>query len=485
MTSNHQHYGKNEDSQTTKYMIYANFNIDGIVEKPDVVGALFGQTEGLLSNELELRELQKGGRIGRIRVILHIRHGKTVGSLQIPSSLDKVETSILAAAVETVDKIGPCSAQITITQIKDVREDKRKKIIERASKFLKNWNEEVTPDSDEIASKVMKAAQVSHRIESFGRLPAGPELNDSDTIIIVEGRADIAACLRAGVRNTVAVQGTSIPRSVSKLTKSKKTIVFLDGDRGGDLILKELLMFGYIDYVARAPTGKEVEDLKPTEIVEQLNKKTPIEEVQFISDIHAKHLINKAIEKKKQKGLVKVKLPSEALAKKKVKQKIEQKVSGTSQSSSSKRKTSRPKPTTQQTRTSSRTKTSSKARAQSSRSSRSKKQYSKSQRSSRKRTSRSRFPKELEEYIEGVKKNEEQQGIFITEDDKEIKRLPVAKIFKELEEAKDSVSKIVFDGIITQRLIDLCNKKKVNILVGAKTGDLERRPREPKIYTFA
>ena len=46
----------------------ANFEIEGVVEKPDVIGAVFGQTEGLFGPELELRELQKSGRIGRIEI---------------------------------------------------------------------------------------------------------------------------------------------------------------------------------------------------------------------------------------------------------------------------------------------------------------------------------------------------------------------------------------------------------------------------------
>jgi DNA primase len=53
---------------TSKYTIYARFDADGTVEKPDVIGAVFGQSEGLLGPDMELRELQKTGRVGRIDV---------------------------------------------------------------------------------------------------------------------------------------------------------------------------------------------------------------------------------------------------------------------------------------------------------------------------------------------------------------------------------------------------------------------------------
>jgi DNA primase len=295
-----QHHHVVDEATTTKYMIQASFTIDGLVEKPDVVGALFGQTEGLVSEDLDLRELQKSGRVGRIQVNLRFRGGKTRGTLEIPSSLDKVETSILAATIETVDRIGPCSAEIQINKIEDIRVEKMKKIRERASELLLKWNSEISQDSSDLADEVSKAARGSGIIQ-YAHLPAGPELVESDTIIIVEGRADIAACLRAGVRNTIAVQGASVPRSVSDLTKKKTTIAFLDGDRGGDLILKELLMYSDIDFVVRAPKGKEVEDLKPDEIIKYLSNKVPIDKVTFTTEIHANDILERAIKRVKTK----------------------------------------------------------------------------------------------------------------------------------------------------------------------------------------
>jgi len=79
--------GKGEELTTTKYLIHAQITANGIVEKPDVVGAVFGQTEGLLSNDLDLRELQRTGRIGRIQVNIHSNSGRAKGEIVIPSSV--------------------------------------------------------------------------------------------------------------------------------------------------------------------------------------------------------------------------------------------------------------------------------------------------------------------------------------------------------------------------------------------------------------
>ncbi|MBD3192371.1 MAG: DNA primase [Candidatus Heimdallarchaeota archaeon] len=486
--NNHQNFP--HDIGTTKYMIHASFIIDGVVEKPDVVGALFGQTEGLLSDDLDLRELQKGGRVGRIQVYLRVKHGKTSGKITIPSSLDKVETSILAAAIETVDRIGPCDAKLKIVKIEDVREEKRQKIIERASTLLKNWDSSVS-DSSEIADEVLKATRVGG-ITHFGSLPAGPELNDSDTIIVVEGRADIAACLRAGVRNTIAVQGAKIPKTVSDLSKKKNVIAFLDGDRGGDLILKELLMYADIDFVARAPEGREVEDLKPKEIIEQLAKKRPLEEAGFITQIYAKGLLEQAIQRKTKKQADRRKQVQRVVSQVSSKQsKPTPKSPSENQTSPQPKRSSQSSTKTKSKSTSTKSRTqqrsSSKPPSKSSKRYSSKKRSSRSKgRSGRKSRRRSRkIPEDLEEIVKSLQQKEEQEGVFLDENSKEIKRVPVASLYKEVKDIENGTNKILFDGIITQRLIDACKEKKIEILVGAKTADLKRRTRKPKIYTFA
>jgi len=192
----------NIDPSTTKYLIQARLEAEGIVEKPDVVGAVFGQTEGLLGEELDLRDLQKSGRIGRIEVDVQSKKGRSEGTILIPSSLDQVETSILAAALETIDRVGPCKATIKVDKVEDTRVTKRNKIIERARSLLSSMVEESKTSGSDLLDEVRQSVQVSE-IVSFGaeRLPAGPNVADSDAIIIVEGRQDVLNLLRSGIKN--------------------------------------------------------------------------------------------------------------------------------------------------------------------------------------------------------------------------------------------------------------------------------------------
>ncbi len=267
------------DLGTTKYVVRARIEANGIVDKPDVVGAIFGQTEGLLGNELDLRELQKTGRIGRIDVLIESKVGKSKGTINIPSSMDKVETSIIASALETIDRVGPCEAIIKVDNIEDVRSSKRKKVLERAKEILTTMVEEITPDSIELTEEVKESIRVQE-IRKYGpdQIPAGPNINDSDSIIVVEGRADVLNLLKYGVNNAIAVEGTSVPKTIADLSKEKTVIAFTDGDRGGELILRELLQVAEVDFVARAPNGKEVEELTKKEIFKALRNKIPAEQ---------------------------------------------------------------------------------------------------------------------------------------------------------------------------------------------------------------
>ena len=269
----------NIDPSTTKYLIQARMEAEGIVEKPDVVGAVFGQTEGLLGEELDLRDLQKSGRIGRIEVDVQSKKGRSEGTILIPSSLDQVETSILAAALETIDRVGPCKASIRVDKVEDVRVSKRNKIIERARALLSQMVEESKTSGTDLLDEVKMSVQVSE-IVSFGaeRLPSGPNVADSDAIIIVEGRQDVLNLLRAGIKNAIAVEGTNVPKTIQELSKERALTAFVDGDRGGDLILKELLQVAEVDFIARAPRGKEVEELTQKQIMKCLRNKIPADQ---------------------------------------------------------------------------------------------------------------------------------------------------------------------------------------------------------------
>ncbi|WP_297535852.1 DNA primase DnaG [Thermococcus sp.] len=422
--------GKDEFG-TTKYVIYAEFEANGIVERPDVVGAIFGQTEGLLGDDLDLRELQKTGRIGRIRVEVHNKAGKTYGTITVPSSLDRVETAILAAALETIDRVGPAEAKIRVLRIEDVRATKRKYIIERAKEILETLMEQEIPETQELTEEVKKAVRAKELIE-YGpeKLPAGPHVPFSDSIIVVEGRADVLNLLKHGIKNAIAVEGTSIPETIIKLSKERIVTAFTDGDRGGELILKELLQVADIDYVARAPEGKEVEELTKKEIVKALRSKVPAEQV--INEMFNKgksfyELVKEREEKAEPKRPEPRVVPA-APEEKREEAAREEKII--------------------------------------------------------KPIEKARIPEleEFGEFIERVKKD----GIALLLDENKnvIAEIPVRELTNQLKERKD-VYAVVFNGVITQRLIDTVSETNVKYLIGARKYNVVRRPVTLKIITFA
>ncbi|MBI2233379.1 MAG: DNA primase [Candidatus Aenigmarchaeota archaeon] len=258
-----------------KYSIHARMQAKGVVEKPDIIGAIFGQTEGLLGAELDLRELQRTGRIGRIEVMVDTNKGMAYAEITIPSSLDASETSLLAASLETIDKVGPCDAEIEVVKVEDVRSQKRRFVIERAKDILKSMSDNDLPDSQRIA-EIIKEAVRTREVSSYHGLSCGPDVMSSEEIIVVEGRADVITLLKNGIKNCIAIEGSKIPDAVITLTKQKTVTAFLDGDRGGELDMKKLLSVAEIDFIARADEGKEVEELTKKEIFKALRDRTPV-----------------------------------------------------------------------------------------------------------------------------------------------------------------------------------------------------------------
>jgi DNA primase len=271
---------------TEKYLIHATIAADGVVERSDVVGAVFGQTEGLLGDELDLRDLQESSRVGRIDVSVESENGQSFGEVTVASSLDKVETAILAAALETIDRIGPCHASVEITSIEDVRAAKRREVVERAKELIAGGFEETSLASSDVLDEVRDAARVEGIVDYEG-LPAGPRVGDSDAVIVVEGRADVLTLLDCGIKNAVAVEGTNVPDAVADLTADRTVTAFLDGDRGGELILRELAQVGDVDYVAFAPPGESVEDLGRDAVFEALRGKVPYASLADAGDLRA------------------------------------------------------------------------------------------------------------------------------------------------------------------------------------------------------
>ena len=373
-----------------KYLIEAKIEIHGVVDKNDVVGAVFGQTEGLFSSEFDLRELQKSGRIGRIEITVNVQGKKTYGKITVPSALDKYSTALIAAMLESIERVGPYNATVKIERIHDLRAEKRKKIVERARAILYEWEKSKIPEEDELM-KELEESLLKARIVELGaeRIPAGPDAEKSDELIVVEGRADVINLLRHGYTNVVAVEGIKIPEYVKSLASRKKRVVaFLDGDRGGDMILYQLHSSGVrIDEVARAPYGKEVEQLTAKEIADALHHATPIEEA--LKHLKMPRRVEKAVE----------------------------------------------------------------------------------------------VPEEVKRYVEEVR--EKLMGVLLDENLNELKKVPVSELAQELENYKDQVKYVVFDGIITQRLVDVFSGRSDAVyLIGVRVGEISKPAENVKVTTF-
>jgi DNA primase len=256
-----------------KYHVKLKFEVDGLVEKADIIGAIFGQTEGLLGPEMNLNELQKVSKVGRIEVNVETKGSVAKGDALIPMSTDISTAALIAAAIESIDKVGPFQAKFNLMGIDDIRAIKKKVIVDRAKKIVQDWATRTISEGEEMLKDVYDASKPG-KLTSFGKaqLACGTGVFDSDWIILVEGRADVINLLRAGFDNSIAIEGARIDETVTKLTDGKKVVAFLDGDRAGDLILKELQGVVKIDKVLRAPTGKEVEECTPLEVSEILKE---------------------------------------------------------------------------------------------------------------------------------------------------------------------------------------------------------------------
>ncbi|OKY77155.1 MAG: DNA primase DnaG [Candidatus Methanohalarchaeum thermophilum] len=435
-----------------KYLIHAQIQANGVVEKPDVVGAIFGQTEGLIGENSDLRELQNGGRVGRIRVSINSEDGRSRGKVLIPSSLNKVETAVLAASLETIDRIGPCKAEINVTDVEDIRESKRDKIVDRAKEILSDMFSEEDLDNKEIA-KTVKRSFGETGITKYKGLSSGPNVGSSDAILLVEGRSDVLNLLDYGVKNAIAIEGTDLPKQMEEISQNKTVTAFLDGDRGGDLILKEIAQRAEIDYVARAPEGKQVEELDHEEIMKALRNKEPMEDAITRERERKKEKENdrdKEVTKKKnsehesqgdqsnenttrskllrkaKKGFNKVKSTKESEENKKLKRKIEKSSSKTED------------------------------------------QINLSDRSYL----------DILDSLEGTLKAK-----LLNKEDEEVTEVAVRELANSLKKVGENVETVIFDGVVTQRLLDISQEKRINRVLGIKLGDVVKKPTKVEVIT--
>ncbi|MBN2487688.1 MAG: DNA primase [Methanosarcinaceae archaeon] len=441
-----------QDTDTTKYIIHSKINADGIVERPDIVGAIFGQTEGLLGTDLDLRDLQKTGRIGRIEVMVTAKAGKSKGSILIPSSLDRIETSILAASLETIDRVGPCSARIEIIQIEDVRATKRKHIVDRAKYILTSMFDVNMPESQEIADEVRESVRIEDMVYyGKNKIPSGPNMLNSDAIIVVEGRADVLNLLRYGIKNSICVGGTNVPPEVAELTKKKTVTAFTDGDRGGELIIKELLQVADIDFIARAPDGKSVEDLVQREIVRALRQKVPVEQV----------MDRYSVRESKPSNVSRIsRLP-------KRKEQVTER-----------RTERRTEPRTER-RTEPRTEHQMPAVTQMQKRSVKQREIVAAEPEVPLKTSAQsqRFKPHVDALVGTL------GARLLDTDDNIVGETDVRDLVNTLKDYSGDVKSVVFDGVITQRILDIAADKEISNLVGVKVGNVTKSPSAVKILT--
>ena len=255
-----------------KYHVKLSFEVDGLVERADIIGAIFGQTEGLLGPEMNLNELQRVSKVGRIEVNIFTTENTTKGDVLLPMSTDIDTCSLISAAIESIDKVGPFDSVFHLDAIDDVRASKKEDIVKRAKEIKQKWSTQSVSEGDEMLKTVHE--NNSDKITTYGskKLHCSSGVFDSTWLILVEGRADIINLLRAGYDNAIAFEGGRIDESIQELCEKKdKVVAFLDGDRAGGFILKELKSVVHVDFELRADEGIEVEELTPKRVDEILS----------------------------------------------------------------------------------------------------------------------------------------------------------------------------------------------------------------------
>jgi DNA primase len=406
-----------------KYHVKLKFEVDGLVEKADIIGAIFGQTEGLLGPEMNLNELQKVSKVGRIEVNVDTKSNIARGDALIPMSTDISTAALIAAAIESIDKVGPFQARFGLFGIDDIRAIKKKVIVDRAKKIVQEWATKTISEGEEMLKDVYDASKPG-KLTAFGKaqLACGTGVFDSDWIILVEGRADVINLLRAGFDNAIAIEGAKIDETVTKLTEGKKVIAFLDGDRAGDLILKELQGLVKIDKILRAPHGREVEECTPMEIAEILRETMPFVSTdgQQISSLHAQHPESRQTQRRdKQEQVVQ-------------QEQQQQQIQFTSNSN-----------VNQQA--------------------------------------------ENAEIISAVKEvypqiNETLEAVLLDSSMKTLIKIPVSDVVKKLN-STEGAKMLVLDGIVTQRLVEAAYKAGIEYIVGHRMSELKKST-DVRVRTF-
>lgn len=414
-----------------KYHVKLKFEVDGLVEKADIIGAIFGQTEGLLGPEMNLNELQKVSKVGRIEVNVDSRSNMAKGDALIPMSTDISTAALIAAAIESIDKVGPFQAKFLLVGIDDIRAIKKRIIVDRAKKIVQEWATKTISEGEEMLKDVYDASKPG-RLTAFGKaqLACGTGVFDSDWIILVEGRADVINLLRAGFDNSIAIEGAKIDETITKLTEGKRVVAFIDGDRAGDLILKELQGLVSIHKVLRAPAGREVEELTPleiTEILKEIISPTTTNEGKQGTTIPRQV----QIAEEQPEG------PEFKLQRRGEKRENQDLIAEINHHISSSQKTINTEDTPE-------------------------------------------VLSAVQELYPQI--NETLEAVILDNSMRTILKLPVSDLIKKLN-GTEGASILVLDGIITQRLVEAANKIGIEYIIGHRTGEL-RKTSDIKVRTF-
>ena len=428
-----------------KYHVKLKFDVDGLVEKADIIGAIFGQTEGLLGPEMNLNELQKVSKVGRIEVNVDTKSNSARGDALIPMSTDISTAALIAAAIESIDKVGPFQAKFSLVGIDDIRAIKKKVIVDRAKKIVQEWATKTISEGEEMLKDVYDASKPG-RLTTFGKaqLACGVGVFDSDWIILVEGRADVINLLRAGYDNSIAIEGAKIDETILKLTQGKRTIAFIDGDRAGDLILKELQGLVDIEKVYRAPPGREVEECTPLEISEILK-----DVEQFINDkINDTNTIPSNVQQIRNHH------------------RIDHSQNQSNNQDQNSSITYNRNLTNQSLN-----------------------KHNNYDNSDQKQSPDNMISKEDEEVISIVKKvfqeiNETLEAMVFDKSMKRIVKIPISEIMKKISELKDG-NLLILDGIVTPRLVEAAYKSGIRYIIGHRTSNLKRTNPDVRVQTFS
>jgi DNA primase len=405
-----------------KYHVKLKFEVDGLVEKADIIGAIFGQTEGLLGPEMNLNELQKVSKVGRIEVNVDTKSNIAKGDALIPMSTDISTAALIAAAIESIDKVGPFQARFGLVGIDDIRAIKKKVIVDRAKKIVQEWATKTISEGEEMLKDVYDASKPG-KLTAFGKaqLACGTGVFDSGWIILVEGRADVINLLRGGFDNAIAIEGAKIDETVTKLTEGKKVIAFLDGDRAGDLILKELQGLVKIDKILRAPPGREVEECTPMEIAEILKDAMPFvsADAQQLSSIQPQQTESRQTQKRDRQEQI-------------VQQQEEQQTEIIANSNANQQEDA------------------------------------------------ADIVSAVREVYPQI--NETLEAVILDSSRKTLLKIPVSEVVKKLNSA-EGAKMLVLDGIVTQRLVEAADKAGIEYIVGHRMSDLKKST-DVRVRTF-